>query len=234
MYGPESTGKTTLSKQLAAHYNDEWIPEFARDFLQEKWDKNKEICTEEDLIPIAIGQVKLENEAVLKAKKFLFCDTNLLVTKVFSDIYYNRCDANLEQAAREHEYDLIFLTNIDVPWEADDLRDSPDDREITFGTFKKAIIANGNPYIKLKGDVASRFEKAVKIIDELVLAKQLGFTPSDYVAIYQKKIPVETIQKQLKFFKDGIAKVNLVRSAVKNDGISTYSEEEIKKYNIRR
>ena len=83
MYGPESTGKTTLSKQLAAHYNDEWIPEFARDFLQEKWDKNKEICTEEDLIPIAIGQVKLENEAVLKAKKFLFCDTNLLVTKVF-------------------------------------------------------------------------------------------------------------------------------------------------------
>ena len=42
MYGPESTGKTTLSKQLAAHYNDEWIPEFARDFLQEKWDKNKE------------------------------------------------------------------------------------------------------------------------------------------------------------------------------------------------
>ena len=230
MYGPESTGKTTLSKQLAAHYNDEWIPEFARDFLQEKWDKNKEICTEEDLIPIAIGQVKLENEAVLKAKKFLFCDTNLLVTKVFSDIYYNRCDANLEQAAREHEYDLIFLTNIDVPWEADDLRDSPDDREITFETFKKAIIANGNPYIKLKGDVTSRYEKAVKIIDELVLAKQLGFTSSDYVAMYKKKISVTSIQKQLQFFKDGISKVNLVRSAVKNDGISVYNEQEIKSY----
>ena len=230
MYGPESTGKTTLSKQLAAHYNDEWIPEFARDFLQEKWDKNKEICTEEDLIPIAIGQVNLENEAVLKAKKFLFCDTNLLVTKVFSDIYYNRCDANLEKAARKHEYDLIFLTNIDVPWEADDLRDSPDDREITFGTFKKAIIANGNPYIKLKGDVTSRFEKAVKIIDELVLAKQLGFTSADFVAIYHKKILVSTIHKQMQFFKDGIAKVNLVRSAVKNDGIFAYSEEEIKKY----
>ena len=230
MYGPESTGKTTLSKQLAAHYNDEWIPEFARDFLQEKWDKNKEICTEEDLIPIAIGQVKLENEAVLKAKKFLFCDTNLLVTKVFSDIYYNRCEANLEQAAKEHKYDLIFLTNIDVPWEADDLRDSPDDREITFGTFKKAIIANGNPYIKLKGDVASRFEKAVRIIDELVLAKQMGFTSEDFVTIYNKNISIATIQKQIQFFKDGIAKVNLVRSAVKNDGISIFTEEEINNY----
>lgn len=230
MYGPESTGKTTLSKQLASHYNDEWIPEFARDFLQEKWDKNKEICTEEDLIPIAIGQVKLENEAVLKAKKFLFCDTNLLVTKVFSDIYYNRCDANLEKAAREHEYDLIFLTNIDVPWEADDLRDSPDDREITFRTFKKAIIANGNPYIKLKGDVTSRLEKAIKIIDELVVAKQFGFTSADFVLMYHKKISVSTVHNQMQFFNNGIPKVSLVRSAIKNDGISVYSEEEIKNH----
>jgi hypothetical protein len=117
-----------------------------------------------------------------------------------------------------------------VPWEADDLRDSPDDREITFGTFKKAIIANGNPYIKLKGDVASRFEKAVRIIDELVLAKQMGFTSEDFVAIYNKNIPIVTIQKQIKFFIDGIAKVNLVRSAVKNDGISIFTEEEINNY----
>ena len=137
MYGPESTGKTTLSTQLAAHYNDGWIPEFARDFLQEKWDKNQEVCTEEDLIAIAVGQTKIENEAVTKANKLLFCDTNLLVTKVFSDIFYERCEPTLEQEAKEHEYDLIFLTYIDVPWEADDLRDSPDDREKTFKTFEE-------------------------------------------------------------------------------------------------
>ena len=230
MYGPESTGKTTLSKQLATYYNDEWIPEFARDYLQEKWDKNQEICTEKDLISIAIGQIKLENEAVIKAKKFLFCDTNLLVTKVFSDIYYDRCDANLDQAACEHEYDLIFLTNIDVPWKADDLRDRPNNREITFDSFEKAIIINGNPYIKIEGDEVTRFQKAVKIIDEFVLAKQLGFTSTDYITMYQKKIAVATIQKQMQFFKEGIAKVNLVRSAVKNDGISIYSEAEIQQY----
>lgn len=230
MYGPESTGKTTLSTQLAAHYNDGWIPEFARDFLQEKWDKNQEVCTEEDLIAIAVGQTKIENEAVSKANKLLFCDTNLLVTKVFSDIFYERCEPTLEQAAKEHEYDLIFLTYIDVPWEADDLRDSPDDREKTFKTFENAIIKNGNPYVKIQGSKEERFKKAVQIIDELVLAKQLGFSSADFVEIFNKNIAISSIQKQMQFFKAGITKVNLVRSAIKNDGISVYTEDEIKNY----
>ena len=230
MYGPESTGKTTLSKQLAAHYNDEWVHEFARNFLQEKWDKNKEICTEEDLISIAKGQVKIENEAVLKAKKILFCDTNILVTKVFSDIYFNRCEKNIIQAAKEHQYDLIFLTNIDVPWKADDLRDGPQNRENIFEIFKNEIIANGNPYIILEGDVISRFEKAVQIIDELVLAKQMGFSSEDFVTIYNKNISIPIIEKQLHFFKDGISKTKLMRSATKNDGICVFSDEEINQY----
>lgn len=230
MYGPESTGKTTLSTQLAAHYNDGWIPEFARDFLQEKWDKNQEVCTEEDLIAIAVGQTKIENEAVTKANKLLFCDTNLLVTKVFSDIFYERCEPTLEQAAKEHEYDLIFLTYIDVPWEADDLRDSPDDREKTFKTFEEAIIQNGNPYVKIQGNKEERYKKAVQIVDELVLAKNLGFSSADFVAIYNKGISMATIRKQLSFFKEGFAKINLVRSAVKKDGINVYNEEEIQKF----
>ena len=230
MYGPESTGKTTLSKQLAHHYNDEWIPEFARDFLQEKWNLTKEICTEADLIPIAIGQIKLENEVVLKAKKFLFCDTNLLVTKVFSDINYNHCEATIEQAAKEHKYDLIFLTDVDVPWKADDLRDSPNHRKNTFEKFENALIKNGNPYIKIAGNEATRFQKTVKIIDDLLIAKELGFSSTDFVSIYNKNISIANIKKQLQFFKDGITKTNLVRSAIKNDGICVFSEEEINQY----
>ena len=77
MFGPESTGKTTLASQLAVEFNTVWIPEFARDFLQYKWDLSQQICTQEDLIPIAIGQIKLENEALSNANKILFCDTNV-------------------------------------------------------------------------------------------------------------------------------------------------------------
>lgn len=230
MYGPESTGKTTLSKQLAAHYKDEWVPEFARDFLQEKFNKSKEICSEADLIPIALGQIKLENEAAKKAKKILFCDTNLLVTKVFSEVYYHRCDSKIAEAAKVHQYDLVFLSDIDVPWEADDLRDGPTNRAHVFETFENAIISNGNPYIKLEGDQTTRLQKATKIIDELILAKQLGFTSADYVTIFHKKIAVANLQKQFHFLKQGISKVNLLRSAVKNDGILSCTSNEISEY----
>ncbi|HSN48779.1 MAG TPA: ATP-binding protein, partial [Flavobacterium sp.] len=112
LFGPESTGKTTLAIQLAAHFKTAWAPEFARDYLQEKWERTGQICDVDDMLPIAFGQTKLENDSLSVANKFLFCDTNLLVTKVFSEVYYNYCDPLLEKAALKHEYDLFFLTDI--------------------------------------------------------------------------------------------------------------------------
>lgn len=226
MYGPESTGKTTLASQLANAFNTIWIPEFARDYLQDKWDIKQEICSQEDLIPIAIGQTKLENEALSQATKFLFCDTNSLVTKVFSDIYYTNCDSILEQAAREHNYDLIFLTDIDVAWQPDDLRDKPYDRETTFATFEKTIKELKKPYIKLSGNKEERLERATKIITDLAKAKQLGFNSFDFVEIYKRKIKLDTIKFQFNILKHGIPKINLDRTATINDGISKITKEE--------
>ena len=62
LFGPESSGKTTLSKELANHYKTHWVKEYARDYLQKKWNVEKKVCELEDLIPIAIGQIKLENK----------------------------------------------------------------------------------------------------------------------------------------------------------------------------
>ena len=73
LYGPESTGKTTLANQLADAFQTLWTPEFARDYLQQKWDATQQVCVYDDLLPIAIGQTKLENEAVEQANKILFC-----------------------------------------------------------------------------------------------------------------------------------------------------------------
>ena len=107
LFGPESTGKTTLAIQLAEHFKTAWVPEFARDYLQEKWDKKAQICDVNDMLPIAYGQTKLENDNISVADKYLFCDTNLLVTKVFSEVYYGFCNPLLEKAALKHEYDLF-------------------------------------------------------------------------------------------------------------------------------
>ena len=228
MYGPESTGKTTLASQLADEFNTNWIPEFARDYLQEKWNSKQEICSQDDLIPIAIGQTHHENEALEKANKILFCDTNLLATKVFSDRYFNHCDAILERAAKKHKYDLIFLTDIDVPLEKDDLRDKPNDRENVLAIFEEALIDFEKPYIKLSGNKQERFEKASKIITDFLKAKKLGLNSFEFIKTYHRNIKIETVEFQFNILKNGIPKINLDRAAVINDGIVAISEEEAK------
>jgi nicotinamide riboside kinase len=230
VYGPESTGKTTLSNQLANHFNTKWAPEFARDYLQQKWDLKKEICSPEDLLPIALGQIKLENSALQKANSYLFVDTCLMTTKVFSEIYYGFCDSKLDKAARKHKYDLFFLTDIDVPWEKDDLRDSPNDREITFKIFKQALIENNKPFIILTGNQEARFQKAVAIIEGLTIAKELGFSSHDFLQILESEVPLAKIEKQLSIYKNGIPKANLNRPAVINDGIIKLTDDEFQSY----
>ena len=230
IYGPESTGKTTMSNQLADHFNTEWAPEFARDYLQQKWDSKKEICTPDDLLPIAIGQIKLENSALQKANNYLFVDTCLMTTKVFSEIYYGYCDSKLDKAARKHNYDLFFLTDIDVPWEKDDLRDSPNDREITLEKFKQALIENNKPFIVLSGNPETRFQKAIAIIEGLSKAKKLGFSSHDFLQILDSEVPITKIEKQLSIYKNGISKANLNRPAIINDGILKLADEEFQSY----
>lgn len=230
MFGPESTGKTTLAKQLAAHFETVWTPEFARDYLQKKWDVSQKICEPEDLIPIAIGQVKLENDALLTANKYLFCDTNLMVTKVFSEMYYNFCDPALNKAASKHKYDLFFLTDVDVPWTKDDIRDRPSDRTVTLATFKKALLENNKPFITISGTEEQRFNKAVKILSDLEKAISLGFSSYDFVRIHKCGIDLDTIMKHLALFKKGMPKTLLDRAAVIDDGIVKLSSSDFDEF----
>ncbi len=173
LFGPESTGKTTLSQQLARHYNTVWAPEYAREYLQDKWNNYRKTCEASDLIPIAEGQMKLENDLAKKADKVLICDTDLLETKVYSQEYYGGfVDEKLDNAAKENQYDLYLLTYIDTPWEADDLRDRPNQRLEMFKAFEKALKDHNKNYIILKGDKKTRLQKAVKAIDKILENKE--------------------------------------------------------------
>jgi len=173
LFGPESTGKTTLSTQLARHYHTVWAPEFAREYLQDKWNNFRKTCEDIDILPIAIGQMKLENNLAKKADKVLICDTDLLETKVYSQEYYGGfVDSKLDEAAKENKYDLYLLTYIDTPWEADDLRDRPGMRLEMFHAFEKALKDHNKNYILLKGDKETRLKKAVKAIDKILESKE--------------------------------------------------------------
>ena len=63
---------------------------------------------------------------------------------------------------------LYFLTYIDTPWEADDLRDKPNERECMFKAFENALKEYKKPYVLLKGGKNERLEKAIFHIDELL------------------------------------------------------------------
>lgn len=173
VFGPESTGKTTLSKQLARYYNSIWVPEYAREYLQNKWNEERKTCEPDDLLPIAVGQMELENKLAKKTDTVLICDTDLLETKVYSEAYYlGTCDPLLEKYALKNTYDLYFLTYIDVPWEKDDLRDKPNEREHMFRAFENALKTHNRPYVLLKGDKNQRLKTAVHHIDELLKKKK--------------------------------------------------------------
>ena len=180
LFGPESSGKTTLSRQLARHYNTVWAPEFAREYLQKKWNNERKTCEAEDLIPIAIGQMKLENKLATRADKILICDTDLLETKVYSEEFYGGfVDEALNKAADENMYDLYLLTYIDTPWEEDDLRDRPEQRLEMFNAFESALIKHKKPYLLLKGDRDSRLKIAIKAIDKIISEKENLYFFSD-------------------------------------------------------
>lgn len=170
LFGPESTGKTTLAQQLAVHFNTLWVPEFMRGYLQQKWDNFQKSIEPEDILPIAYGQMALENKALEEANGVLFCDTNLRELKVYCNYYDAKgCPPEIITATEKNHYDFYFLTDIDVPWEADDLRDRPYDRSTLFCMFETELKEHNLPFAKLTGRPEVRFNQAINILKSLKL-----------------------------------------------------------------
>lgn len=169
LFGPESTGKTMLSSDLAKHYNTTWAPEYMREYLQKKWDDKQEVCQPEDLLPIAEGQLEAERKAIQNARKVVFCDTNLLQLKVYSEFYYDGfCPDGILKLIAIKQYDLYLLLDVDVPWVPDDLRDRPEHREELFKLFEKEIKQNNKPYKIISGSYTLRLQKAIQAVDTLL------------------------------------------------------------------
>ncbi|MDN3399795.1 ATP-binding protein [Psychrobacter sp. APC 3426] len=175
--GAESTGKTTLCRDLAAYFESPWVPEYMRTYLQAKWDKEQLTCTWNDLLPIAQGQIELENQLALQSaqiiqlndsikdpnhKRLLFCDTSLFELMVYSNWYYGDCPTDLTNAALAHHYDLILLTEVDTPWVADDLRDAPHEREQISTYFASQLKMHNKMFRRIGGDRDERVQQVLE------------------------------------------------------------------------
>lgn len=161
--GPECTGKTDLSKFLASHFKTEWVPEYARGFIN----KLNRPYDQSDLTKIAHGQVRMEEEWGQNANKILVCDTNLIVIKVWSEHKFGTCDPEILKMIDQRQYHLLLLTYIDVPWENDPQREHPDKREHFWNIYKQEAEKSKVPFIEISGDREARRKKAIDAINQL-------------------------------------------------------------------
>lgn len=169
--GPESTGKSSLCEQLAAHFNTLWVREYAREFLL----KNGTQYQFEQLYEIASGQLREEDSATKKLAESslaspLIIDTDLYVIKIWSEIVFNQCDNRILNNIVQRKYDLYLLCNTDLPWEPDELREYPDlkTRQKIFQFYKDAMLNQQTPWVEISGNYSQRFQTAKAAIEAIL------------------------------------------------------------------
>lgn len=162
--GPECTGKSELSKFLANHYQTNWVPEYARNYL----DKLGRAYQQSDLNKIAHGQIRLEDEWINDSNRILICDTNLITIKIWSEFKYGHCDSEIIRSMKNRIYHLFLLCYVDIPWEMDPQREHPDKREELWSIYKQEIILTGVPFAEIKGTREARQLAAINAIDNLL------------------------------------------------------------------
>ncbi len=165
--GPESTGKSKLCAALAVHYNSYWCPEYARQYLL----TNGKAYTYDTLQIIAEGQLQLEDKYIQQSltenKPFLFIDTEMYIMKVWYEYAYNRCPYFVLEEIVKRKYDFYLLTNTDLPWEKDELREYPDpeSRQQLFHNYRDILISQNTDWALVSGVGEERMKNAVVAIE---------------------------------------------------------------------
>lgn len=162
--GPESSGKTTLARALAVAFDTVCTPEFARTYLEETGGH----YAFEDLTAIAKGQIAWEDRDTSIANDIHFCDTDLIVLKVWSTFRFGKTDPFLLEQLALKRYDFALLCRPDIPWEFDPLRENPDDRARLLSLYRAELTYWKIPFIEIQGtDFEERLRQASTLLNWL-------------------------------------------------------------------
>lgn len=163
IFGPESSGKTTLALGLAARYPGLIVGEYARTWLQ----GSEENFTLEDMEIIARGQWASERALASQATPFLFCDTDPLTTMLWCEELFGEVPDSVRQLALDNSYHLTLLLKPDLPWCRGPLRFTPETRGKFFERCREVLEEHQRPFVVVEGTGTSRFEAACREIDRL-------------------------------------------------------------------
>jgi len=155
--GPESSGKTTLCRTLSKHFNIPFTKEYARGYIN----KLEREYTQNDLLSIAKGQLESELSSQL-------LDTDLITIKIWSEYKYESCDKwildQIEKQKTENRFYL--LCSPDIPWQADNQRENPNDREDIFKIYKQKLENLDHDYFIVEGE--NRTDNSILKISSLI------------------------------------------------------------------
>lgn len=160
LIGPESTGKTTLCEQLAAHYKTVWVSEYARGYVE----KFNRPYTIQDVELCAKRQLEQEDKFLQRANQYIFSDTELIVSKVWSEDVFKSCPDWMEKEILKRKYDLYLLTFPDLPFKEDPVRENQHRRAYFFELYQSELERRNFSFEIVTGIGEVRLENALKAI----------------------------------------------------------------------
>ena len=168
--GAESTGKTTLAKALAKHYQTDWVPEYGRLYTEQNiTDLFTHRWTNKEFVHIAKTQNILEEEAAAKCNRLLICDTDAFATSIWYERYFNRRSSAIDTLAAGRNYDLYIVPDVKTPFVQDGWRDGNEKiRRWMHNRFLQKLEFWGKDYLLVSGSVQERLEQTIPVIDSLL------------------------------------------------------------------
>lgn len=157
--GGESSGKTTLTQALARHFETEWVAEYGR----ELWESQDGILNYDDLLKIGREQLRREAQALLAARRWLFCDTSPLTTYFYCVEMFGRAEQELAQLAG-HRYDLVLLCAPDFPFIQDGTRRDEDFRARQHAWYQAELARRGIAFVDVAGSVDERIRQVAQVL----------------------------------------------------------------------
>jgi len=170
--GAESTGTTTLACDLAQHYQTAWVPEYGREYCEKMQAAGIDLWTyqwrSEEFLEIARKQQEMEDRIARESNRLLICDTDVLSTAIWHERYMRTRSSAVESIAAANRHDLYLLTDCDLPFVQDGLRDGESIREWMTKRFEQVLAERGLPWVKISGRGSQRLEAAVREVDKLL------------------------------------------------------------------